>query len=442
MKRTIKILFAAFILAVFTVNAQNISTIAGNGTAGYTGDGGSAVSAELNGPSWMVVDVAGNLYISDAANNRIRKINTNGIISTVAGNGTGGYTGDGSAATSAELNNPLGVAVDGTGNLYIVDYGNSVVRKVNNGGIISTIAGTGGFGYSGDGGAATSAQLYYPQGIAMDGSGNIYIADVGNYVIRKVNAGGIISTVAGNNTPGYSGDGAAATSAQLSQQPTGIYVDASSNIFIADQGNNVIRKVNTGGIISTIAGNGTGGFSGDGGVATSAELNHPHGIYGDSLNNLYVTDNSNNRIREINSSGTISTIAGNGTAGYSGDGGLAKSAELNLPVSAMVHYGRIYIADGNNNRIRMTGNIFTGINEVSYNDMGIAIYPNPASDRITIDVHEQKMCQVIISDMQGRVIYDRPFNRQVNISDIVPGCYVLIIKDFNNNIYTAKFVKQ
>lgn len=442
MKRTIRTLFTALIFAASSVNAQNISTIAGNGTASYAGDGGSAMSAELNGPSWIATDGSGNMYISDAGNNCIRKINTSGIISTVAGNGTAGYTGDGSAATSAELNSPLGIAVDGTGNLYIVDYGNNVVRKVNTSGIISTIAGNGAPGYSGDGGAATSAQLYYPQGIALDGSGNIYIADVGNYVIRKVNTSGIISTVAGNNSPGYSGDGGAATSAQLSQKPTSVYVDASGNMFIADQWNNVIRRVNAGGIISTIAGDGTAGFSGDAAAAVSAELNQPHSIYGDSLGNLYITDASNNRIREVYTSGNINTIAGNGTAGFSGDGGPAKSAEINSPVSAIEHYGRLYIADGTNNRIRMTGNLFTGLDEINNISFEMSVYPNPVSDLLTIETKSEKMHETAIVDMLGRQVYDKSYNKQVDIAGLPSGIYILSVIAENGAISRQKFIKQ
>lgn len=444
MKTTTNLFFISLVLFCSTqVRAQNISTIAGNGTPGYAGDGGAATAAELDSPSWIAFDGSGNIYISDWTNNRVRKVNTSGIISTVAGNGTAGYTGDGSAATSAELNGPEGLAVDGAGNLYIVDYGNSVVRKVTTGGIISTIAGNGGTGYSGDGGAATSAQLYYPQGIALDGSGNIFIADVGNYVIRKVSTGGIITTVAGNNTSGYSGDGGAATASQLSQKPISVYVDASGNIFIADQMNNVIRKVNAGGIISTIAGNGSTGYTGDGGSATTAELNQPHSIYGDSLGDLYIADMANNRIREVYSSGNINTIAGNGTAGFSGDGGAAKSAEIANPISAVVHYGRLYIADGTpNERIRMTGNLFTGIDERGNSDVAMTIYPNPASEFLTIDAKGQRMRETCITDVMGRIIYDEIYTMTLNISKLTNGVYFLSVTGEDGCVYRQKFIKQ
>jgi len=329
-----------------------ISTVAGNGTAGYSGDGGAATAAQLSNPFSVAVGSTGNIYIADGSNNRIRKVNTSGIISTVAGNGTAGYSGDGGAATAASLSSPYGVAVDSAGNIYIADRSNNRIRKVNTSGIISTVAGNGALGYSGDGGAATAAQLSSPHRVTVDSSGNIYIADTGNYRIRKVNTSGIISTVAGNGTQGYSGDGGAATAAQINN-PYGVAVDSAGNIYIADNGNKRIRKVNTSGIISTVAGNGTGGYLGDGGVATAAQLNNPYGVTVDNNGNIYIADTSNRRIRKVNTSGIISTVAGNGTAGYSGDGGAATAAQLNNPYGVTVdNSGNIYIADTSNRRIR------------------------------------------------------------------------------------------
>ena len=246
------------------------------------------------------MDGAGNLYISDQSNQRIRKVTAaTGIITTVAGNGTAGYSGDGGPATSAELNFPAGVAVDSAGNLYIADYNNSVIRKVHTSGIMTTVAGNGTGGYSGDSGPATSAELYLPIGVAVDGAGNLYIADTGNQHIRKVDASGIITTVAGNGTAGYSGDGGLAISAQL-DRPTSAAVDSAGNLYIADTGNQRIRKVNASGIITTVAGNGTNGYSGDSGPATIAELYNPVGVAVDGAGNLYIADLSNQRIREVN----------------------------------------------------------------------------------------------------------------------------------------------
>jgi uncharacterized protein YjiK len=342
-----------------TFSTGIISTVAGNGTVGYSGDGGSATSAELDNPHGVALDLNGNIYIADVGNSRVREVTVaTGIISTVAGNGTAGYSGDGGEATSAKLDAPEGVALDSTGNIYIADSSNNRVRavgteSVGTGPDISTVAGDGGGGYSGDGGKATSAEIFGPFGVALDASGNIYIADYYNNRVRRVTTAGIISTVAGNGTGGYSGDGGAATSAELSH-PSGVTVDSAGNFYIADQTNNRIRKVTTTGIISTVAGNGTQGYSGDGGAATSAELNQPYGVTVDSAGNIYIADFLNNRVRKVTvSTGKISTVAGDGTGGYSGDGGAATSAELDGPTNVAVDSaGNIYIADSDNNRIR------------------------------------------------------------------------------------------
>jgi len=315
-------------------NSGTISTVAGNGTQGDTGDGGAATNAELHFPVGVALDGFGNLFIADTTNNVIREVSTSGIITTVAGNGTPSYSGDGGAATSAGLNNPKGIAVDSSGNLYIADERNNRIRKVNTSGIITTVAGNGGVGNGGDSGLATSAQLYYPAGIAVDGAGELYIADSKNQRIRKVGAAGIITTIAGNGNVGYNCANGAATGVGL-HTPTGVALDGSGNLFIADYGNQCIRKVAAGNI-TTVAGNGTSSFSGDGGPATSASLNYPTGIAVDSSGNLYIADYVNYRIRKVNISGTITTFAGNGAAGYTGDGGAATTAELYEPTGVAV----------------------------------------------------------------------------------------------------------
>ncbi len=330
-----------------------ITTVAGNGMLGFSGDGEPAASTALWYPWGVLVDGAGNLFISDGSNHRIRKVSPDGIISTVAGNGTGGFSGDGASATSAQLRIPLGLALDGAGNLFIADWVNLRIRRVSASGIITTVAGDGTFpsSFSGDGGPATSAQLRGPSGVAVDGGGNLFIADRGNQRIRKVSASGIITTVAGNRTPGFSGDGGQATTAQL-REPNGVAVDAAGNLFIADSVNNRIRKVTRDGIITTVAGNGTPGFSGDGGPATSAQLSSPLGVGVDSAGNLFIADPSNHRIRKVSPGGIITTVAGNGTGGFSGDGGPASSAQLGFPTGVAVDgAGDLFIvADGN--RIR------------------------------------------------------------------------------------------
>jgi uncharacterized protein (TIGR03437 family) len=329
------------------VSSGVITTVAGNGTWGYSGDNGPATTAELSYPTGVAVDSAGNLYIADLSNNRIRKVSS-GAIATIAGNGTG-FGGDNGAPTSAQLDQPGSVAVDSTGNLYIADTDNNRIRKVS-GGKIATVAGNGTAGSGGDNGSSTSAELYSPQGVAVDSSGNLYIADSGNNRIRKV-SGGKITTVAGNGTAGSSGDNGSPTSAKLNY-PVAVAVDAAGNLYIADTGNNRIRKVPNGGVITTVAGNGTAGSSGDNGSATSAELDYPVAVAADSAGNLYIADMNNNRIREV-SGGVITTVAGNGTEGYSGDNGPAASAELDGPVDVAVDSaGNLYIADSGNSLVR------------------------------------------------------------------------------------------
>ena len=329
-----------------------ITTVAGNGTLGYSGDNGPATSAELYDPIGVAVDSAGNLFIADYENARIRKVNTSATITTVAGNGTSGYSGDGGPATSAELNLPFGVALDSAGDLYIGDFGNSRIREVDASGAITTVAGNGTQGYSGDNGPATSAELNRPGGVAVDGAGNLYIADIYNQRIRKVDASGTITTVAGNGTAGYNGDNIAATSAEL-YEPDGVAVDSAGNLYIADYLNQRIRKVDASGTITTVAGNGTLGYSGDGGPATSAELDQPYGVAVDSAGNLYIADTFNQRIRKVDASGTITTVAGTGTAGYNGDNIAATSAELYRPSGVAVDSaGNLYTPDIFNYRIR------------------------------------------------------------------------------------------
>ena len=350
-------LFLALGLSSSLCFGQNISTVAGNGIAGFSGDGGAATSAKINVPVGVAFDASGSFWIADFANGRIRKVNgASSNISTAAlPLGSGGY-----------LIEPSDVALDAsTGNIYVPDVWNNVVYKVTPSGVETVVAGTGTAGYNGDGISATSSELNAPVGVAVVHNGSytdIYIADGGNNAIRKVTGStGIISTVAGQESPGYGGDGGPATQAWI-RTPNGIALDASGNMYIADTGNNRIRKVTAStGYISTIAGNGTAGFSGDGGAATSAKLNSPSYVSVDASGNFYIADQSNNRIRKVTvSTGNISTVAGNGTAGYSGDGGAATSAELNAPASVKVDgSGNLLIGDMSNYRVRLVGSVCT-----------------------------------------------------------------------------------
>jgi len=351
--------FAGLILLGFGVRAQSgiITTVAGNGDTTFSGDGGPATAAGIGKAVIVTVDRCGNIYIEDLNHNRIRKVDVSGIISTVAGNGVGGFSGDDGVATDAELWQPYGIAIDNTGNLYIADAENNRVRKVSPFGVITTIAGNGINGFTGDGGAATAAELATPMGIAVDGTGNLYIGDGGDFRVRKVSPSGIITTIIGNGLAGYSGDGASATNAQIGI-PYGVAVDGHGNVYVADGGNNRIRKVNTFGIITTIAGNGTASFSGDGGAATDAGLNSPNGIAVDGSGNVYIADGSNERIRMVNTFGIITTFAGNSSFGFLGDGGEATAASLWSPSSiAKDIIGNTYISDLGNVRIRKILNI-------------------------------------------------------------------------------------
>ena len=337
--------------AAQTVPSFTISTIAGTGTAGYSGDGGSPTAAEFSLPFGIAI-ASGNLYIADQVNNRARYV-TNGNTTTLAGDGAAGYSGDSAAGNKAELNAPTGVTVDKNGNLYIADTLNQVVRMVNTAGTINTFAGNNslGPGYSGDGDSAVNGQMNAPAGMAFDASGNLYIADSSNCVIRLV-TNGVFSTFAGNTIPDFGGDGGPATQAQLFV-PTALAFDSAGNLYIADTMNNRIRIVTTDGNINTFAGTGQGGYSGDGGPAVNAQLFHPSGIAIDSKGNVYIADSFNNVIRVVLPSGTIATVAGTGASGYSGDGGVATGAQLNFPTGLAIDAsGNLVVADTNNSVIR------------------------------------------------------------------------------------------
>ena len=332
-------------------SAGEITTIAGDGTQGSGGDGGAATSAQLGFPQGVAIDGLGNVYIADTSGNRIRRVDGNGIITTVAG-GVSGSGGDGGAATSAQLSQPQSVAIDGLGNLYIADTLNNRIRRVDPSGVITTVAGTGTAAYGGDGGAAIAASIQHPDGVAVDTLRNVYIADTGNNRIRRVDATtGVITTVVGTGVAGALGDGAAATAAQLSG-PQNVTFDSSGTMYLADSGNTRVRHVDAAGIITTVAGNGTSGFSGDGGPATSAAFMGIAGIAIDD-NGLYITDTGNSRVRRVDASSIITTFAGNGVPGFTGDGGAGSSAEVQFPLSVAVDsQDNVYITESGSRRVR------------------------------------------------------------------------------------------
>jgi uncharacterized protein (TIGR03437 family) len=326
-----------------------ISTIAGDGSFGFSGDGGSALAAVLNAPIGLAL-LDGNLYIADQSNQRVREVTAAGVISTVAGNGVGSYAGDGLAATSASLYDPAGVTFDAAANLYIADSYNNRVRLVQSSGVIITFAGTGSTdGFGGEGDPAVFTPLFHPQGVLADTTGNLYIADTNHNRVIRVDSAGNIHTIAGT---GSAGDDT--SSLPQLQGPTGLALDSSGDLYIADTLNHRVRMLTAAGVISTIAGTGTSGFGGDGGPASSAALSYPCAVVVDPSQDIFIADGGNNRIRVITPDGNIATIAGTGVASYNGDSGPALQVALNDPCGlAFNDAGDLLVADTGNNRVRL-----------------------------------------------------------------------------------------
>jgi hypothetical protein len=428
--------FTICFLALSVTKAQIITTVAGNGAQGFSGDGGLATNAKLNDPYGITIDATGNIYIVDTDNSRIRKVATSGIITTIAGTSTAGFSGDGGQATNAELSRPWGIAFDVANNLYIADYGNNRVRKVNTLGIITTVAGKGTFNYSGDGGQATAAGLN-TVGVVLDTLGNLYIVD--NNRIRKVNTLGIITTVAGNGASGYIGDGGQATAAELNS-PLAVALDAGGNLYISDELNNCIRKVNTNGIINTIAGNGNSGYFGDGGQATAASLSAPIGLTLDAFGNLFIADTYNSVIRKVDAFGIITTVAGNNLQGFSGDGGQATAASISNPFGvAFDATGNLYFSDEGNMRIRKVTNVAqAGIKKLTLNNEQLTIYPNPANNKVYVEAKE--IIEVKLFDLLGKEIISAK-EKEIDVSNLNEGVYFIQVKS-KENIYTQKIIVQ
>jgi sugar lactone lactonase YvrE len=330
-----------------------IDTVAGTGLAGFSGDGGPATAARLNQPRLVAADAIGNLYIADTGNNRIRKLDTGGRITTIGGTGAGGYSGDGGPAVLARFRTPHGVALDAAGDVYVADSANQRVRKIDAAGIVTTVAGTGTAGYNGDGIAATAAKLRYPKGVEVGSDDTLYIADNNNNRVRSVDPAGKIHTFAGTGAAGFSGDGGPATSARLNQ-PRNLAFGPDGALDIADQVNHRIRRVAPDGTITTVAGDGSTTASGDDGLAVDAGLGLPDDVAVDAAGNVYVADETANAVRRVDAGGVITRFAGTGAAGFTGDGGPPDKAQLNAPhgVTFDPATATILIADTGNNLIR------------------------------------------------------------------------------------------
>ncbi len=390
---------ALSLTAPVLLSAQNfITTVAGNGTGGFSGDGGLATNASLRYPAGVAVDAAGNLYIADQGNHRIRKVTPAGAISTLAGNGVPDFSGDGGPATMASLQFPSGVAVDRAGNLYIADTMNFRIRKVATDATITTFAGNGTLGFSGDNGPATSAMIGFVSGLAADGLGNLYLADRSHRRVRKVTPEGTITTIAGNGMFGFSGDGGPATSASLGlmsiivdvvgiEQTGDVAVDMAGNVYIADTGNARVRKVGTDGRITTIAGIGTSGLgsTADGALATHTSLDLPTGLAVDGAGNVFLSQTSLHNVRMIDSEGLIFTVAGTGSPGFSGDLGIATEALLDRPFSLAVEAARaFFIADKRNHRVRKVQPKPRLATQPSSLDFRTTVGINPPAQTLTI----------------------------------------------------------
>ena len=424
-----------FLFLPLIINAQTISTFAGSG---------------VYDPQQLVFDRYGNLYTPTGIGNQVLKIDTSGTVTILAGTGTTGYSGDGGPATNAEFNQPDGIATDTFGNVYITDAGNQRIRKVDiSTGIISTFAGTGTAGFGGDGGLATLAQFTSPGGLYFDKFGNLYIADETNWRIRMINSSGIISTIAGNGTEGTTmGDGGPATAAACSPI-CNMCMDAIGNLYFINQSSHyTIREISTTGIISTIAGDSTGSseYNGDGIPALGANL-AANGITFNASGELVISDYANNRIRNIDNSGIIHTIAGNGISASSGNGGPADSAAIYYPCGIAFDYCyNLYIAQIGVPCIRKVA--FNPecwpekVPQVIKNE--ITIYPNPATEEINIDgvttmTSYELLNITVIIEQQGIL---KQGSNIISVQPLPPGIYLLEMVDDEGNKTMRKIVKE
>jgi len=430
--------------------AQTITTYSGTGNPIDSGDGGLASGASLFQPMVTAFDNSGNVYIGEGNGNKIRKVNSAGIISTFAGTDSAGYSGDGGLATAARFNGIFGMAFDTAGNLFVADYGNHVIRKINTNGIVSTFAGNGTAGYAGDAGQAIVAELKFPRDLKFDRTGNLYVCDGGNFAVRRISTTQVITTFAGTGISGHTGDGGQASAAQLGL-PYRTGFDRHGNLFIVDGHNNCIRMVDTTGVITTVVGSDSAGFSGNGGPASAARLNTPTALAFDRNGNLYIVDRGNQRIRRVNATGNIYTFAGIGTPGDLGDNGLCSDAEINYPFDISFDAaGNLYVAEPNAYRLRrITPDPALDVASVTAANTSLTLMPNPNNGVFKINAlfNTVEPVSISVTDVTGRQVYSAIVNSTGGYIDHAintgtgwaAGMYVLQLRSLTETA-TSRFV--
>jgi sugar lactone lactonase YvrE len=446
-----KIKMKLLLLCLFAthLNAQTITTVAGNGICGYSGDYLMATAAKISVPTSIAKDNSGNFYHSEKNGHIIRKINNSGIITTYAGTGTAGFSGDGGPATAAKIEYPISIYIDKDGNLFLTGAG-ARVRKIDPAGIITTFAGNGSATISGDGGPATAAGIGAISSITQDTAGNFILAS--NYRIKRVDGAGIITTIAGTGVFGFSGDGGPATAAQFTFINQ-IITDKDNNIYFTDEQNNRIRKIDGNGIITTVAGSGAGTYAGDGLPATVAKLTTPQGVWKDSCGNLYIADGTAYAVRIVNTAGKIYTIAGTGVNGYTGDGGPATAAQLTEIYNIYLDNANdLYLAMPTNCRIRKVALprcdslVFpAAVGDVATNEPGLSIWPNPATNELQLQLNTTGIpTRVAIVTMTGTTVQQLvlPTGRPTTMPLHLPAGMYLVVAETEHGRLVKKLIVE
>ena len=436
-------LFALFTVIPTLLLSQTITTIAGTGLSTYNGNGLLATATNIGNGGRMTLNNSGELIFVDVTSHLLRKIDINGVMTIIAGNLSAGYQGENVLATTTSLNYPAGVVIDSMGNIIFCETTNCRIRKIDTNGIITTIAGNGECSSTGDNGLATLATIRGPQYLTIDSQGNLYFSESQFHTVRKIDTSGIITRIAGTYIGGYNGDNILATNARINF-PLGLAVDPQGNVFIAEVFGQRIRKIDTNGIITTIAGTGIAGFNGTNIQATTAQINRPSGMRFDVQGNLYFGDEYNNRIRKINTNGVITTVAGSGLQGYFGDGGNALSAMFDRPSDIIFDSsGSMYISDNFNYRIRRVTNVLSNEDFAAHED-DIQLAPNPAVNGITTLYFPELVNEIKVFDLVGQNVLsekvDGKNNLEINIQK--PGIYLVAFYSSEETITKKLMVGQ